>query len=602
MNKDIKMPHRTVLNVEQSALGYRWEWRCTETQRIQALAMTQQYGLPDILSQILSARNISLNEVSSFLEPKLKDLMPDPEILAGMKEAVSRIVQAIHSHEKIAVFGDYDVDGACSTALITRYLLDCGLQVLYHIPDRITEGYGPNKEAIEEFCRKGASLLICVDCGSASSDAFVNAGKNNLDILVLDHHQTGEMLPDILALVNPNRQDDLSGLGYLCATGVVFLTLVALNRKLREKNIWNANRPEPNLLACLDLVALATIADVVPLTGLNRAFIRHGLTIMRKREHPGLVALMDSARLNGPPEAWHMGYILGPRINAGGRIGDSSLGTRLLLSHDPDDAARIAERLELLNRERQAIEQISVEEAGSQADHILMQNPERWILVVSSPDWHSGIVGLIASRLRERFNRPVIAFAIQEDGTATGSGRSVPGIDIGSLIRNAVEHSYALKGGGHTMAAGVSIEANHLDRFTDYLNASVPAQFDNRENNTLLIDASLTAGGATSTLIKEIDQAGPFGSAHPEPLFVFADHRLTEVQEIGSAGHIRVELTAPDQQKVRGIAFRAASGNLGQALKQNKGRAIHAVAGLACDHWGGKERVDLRLKDISVRN
>ena len=596
------MKHKPFLDIEHSALGYRWDFRCTEHQKIQALAITQQYGLPDILSQILSGRGVSLHDVPSFLNPRLKDLMPDPETLSGMKEAVSRIVQAIRKNERIAVFGDYDVDGACSTALMTQYLQKCGLQVQFHIPDRITEGYGPNSAAIENFKNNKTDLLICVDCGTTSFEPFETAEKLKLDVIVLDHHQTEETLPNIQALVNPNRQDDLSGLGYLCATGVVLLTLVALNRELRKTGFWNTSRPEPNLMAQLDLVALATVADIVPLIGLNRAFVKQGLAILRKREHPGLMSLMDCARLNGPPEAWHLGFLLGPRINAGGRIGDSSLGTRLLMSSNPEEAARIAERLEHLNRERQAIEQTSVLEAEAQAEYILSQDFQNWLLVVSSPNWHSGIVGLIASRLKERFNRPVIAFAIQENGMATGSGRSVPGIDIGALIRKAVEHSYALKGGGHMMAAGVTVEETRIRDFSDYLNSSIPSDFNNEENNILFIDASLTAGGAQLSLLKDIDLAGPFGSAQPEPVFAFLNHRLIDAKEVGSGGHIRIKLAAADQQKINGIAFRAASSDLGRALMQNMGRNIHAAGSLTCDRWGGKERVDLRLRDISMIN
>lgn len=588
-----------MFGVETSALGHRWVERCSSRQASIAMAVAQKYGLAEILARVLAGRDVGLDEVESFLEPRLRDLMPDPFVLRDMEKAVERLAASVEKREKVAIFGDYDVDGACSAALLADFFRQCGVPYIVHIPDRLTEGYGPNIEAIRRLKEQGAEMLVTVDCGTSGHEPIAEAKRLGLDTVVLDHHQAEEKLPQALALVNPNRQDDLSGLGYLCAAGVVFLFLVALHRALRQRRFWGGGDP-PDLMAGLDLVALATVADVVPLKGLNRAFVRQGLAVISKRRRPGLAALADAAGLRDRPEAWHLGYLIGPRINAGGRVGDSGLGVRLLLAEEAESAGRLAGKLDLLNRERQQIEQTAVEEAKAETELFLERNPQAIFVQSYSPQWHAGVIGLVAARLKERFRLPSFAFTQTGDDIVTGSGRSVAGFDIGTAVRTAVEAGVAMKGGGHAMAAGVTVALSRLDEFRDFLIRyfSEHGKKDGLEN-VLAIDASLTAGGATPELMKLINRAGPFGSGQPEPVFAFANHRLVEAREVGSAGHIRIKLRAGDGSIVGGIAFRAAGQPLGIALQQSVGEVIHAAGTLALDRWGGTEKADLRLLDIA---
>jgi single-stranded-DNA-specific exonuclease len=591
---------RAFLGVTRSALGRTWSERCDAGRATIALAIAQTHAVPDVLARVLAGRGVSVQETPGFLSPRLRDLLPDPYVLNGMERAAERLADAVERRETVAILGDYDVDGACSAALLAEYLRSCGVAYLIHIPDRILEGYGPNVEAVRALKEQGADLLVTADCGTASHEPIAEAMRLGLDVVVLDHHQAPERIPPALAIVNPNRQDDLSGLGHLCAAGVVFLTLVALNRRLRSRGFF-ADRKEPDLLASLDLVALATVADVVPLTGLNRAFVRQGLHVMRGRGRAGLAALLDAAGLTGVPECWHLGYLVGPRINAGGRIGDATLGAKLLLTEDPFWASRLAAELDRLNRERQIIEQEAVAEAEAQALHALLGRTDVPVVVASSPDWHPGIVGLVAARLKERFRRPAFAFAQNADGTATGSGRSVPGVDLGRAVRTAVETGLAIKGGGHVMAAGVTIRIEDLGRFEAFLGERLTeAVGDALTFDTLLVDASLTAAGAVPSLVTAIERAGPFGAGQPEPVFVFANHRLIEAREVGSGGHVRIKLRSGDGTIIGGIAFRAAGQPLGQALARSLGCHVHVAGTLCLDRWGGHERVEIRITDLAA--
>jgi single-stranded-DNA-specific exonuclease len=596
----LSLQPRPFLNVTNSVLGRTWHERCDASRAVMATAIAQTHGVPDVLARVLAGRGVSVQEAPGFLEPRLRDLMPDPHVMTGMEAAAARLADAVQRGETVAIFGDYDVDGACSAALLGEFLRACGVPFLIHIPDRITEGYGPNVEAIRTLAGQGARLLVTVDCGTASHEPLAEAARLGLDAVVLDHHQAPERLPAAHALVNPNRQDDLSGLGHLCAAGVVFLTLVALNRVLRARGFWNG-RPAPDLLAGLDLVALATVADVVPLIGLNRAFVRQGLAIMRGRQRPGLATLADVAALRAAPECWHLGYLLGPRINAGGRIGDAALGSRLLLEADPVAAARMAAELDRLNRERQAIEQAAVAEAEAQALLALDRAPDAPLIVTRSPEWHPGIVGLAAARLKERFRRPAFAFTIQPDGSATGSGRSVPGADLGRAVRAAVEAGVAIKGGGHAMAAGVTVPSSDLDRFAAFVSERLAdAVGDAQLMDSLAIDATLTAGGARPEIVSAVERAGPFGAGQPEPVFAFANHRVVDAREVGGAGHVRVTLRGGDGATLGGIAFRAAGQPLGQALQKASGGSLHVAGTLCVDRWGGGERVEIRVIDAAV--
>ncbi|WP_245571668.1 single-stranded-DNA-specific exonuclease RecJ [Microvirga subterranea] len=557
------------------------------------------HGLSDVLARVLAGRGVGLHETEGFLNPRLRDLMPDPAVLTDMEPAASRLADAVIRREKVAIFGDYDVDGACSAALLAEYLRSCGVSYAIHIPDRITEGYGPNVDAIRALREQGADVLVTVDCGTASIVPLAEAKRIGLDSVVLDHHQAPTELPEALAIVNPNRQDDLSGLGHLCAAGVVFLFLVALNRALRKRGFFNGGS-EPDLMGSLDLVALATVADVVPLIGLNRAFVRQGLAVMRSRRRVGLAALLDAAGLAGAPECWHLGYLVGPRINAGGRIGDAALGSRLLLTEDSLQAGQLAAELDRLNRERQAIEVMAVADAEAQAFMAMETQPDLPVVVTASGDWHPGVVGLIAARTKERFRRPAFAFTLNSDGTATGSGRSVPGVDLGAVVRAAVDVGLAIKGGGHTMAAGVTIQAADLERFRAYVGERLADPVSVAQlNDHFAIDATLMAGGAQPGVVAALERAGPFGAGHPEPVFVFPQHRLVEAREVGSGGHVRVKLRGGDGSIIGGIAFRAAGQPLGMALSNGIGNSLHVAGTLSVDRWGGAEKVEVRIMDVA---
>lgn len=593
-------PPRAFLGVTRSALGRPWRDRLDAAGLGRAEALTQREGLPDILARLLAGRGVEPNEAQSFLEPRLRDLLPDPGTLIDMGPAAARLARAVESGERVAIFGDYDVDGACSAALLADFLTQAGARPRIHIPDRLIEGYGPNSDAIRQLAAEGATLLVTVDCGTTSHEPLAEARRLGLDVVVLDHHQAPERLPEVEALVNPNRQDDLSGLGHLCAAGVVFLALVATRAELRRRGAWGSRGGEPDLLAALDLVALATVADVVPLQGLNRAFVRQGLAILRGRARPGLAALMDVAGLDGPVQPWHLGFLLGPRINAGGRIGDAGLGARLLLTTDEIEARGIAAELNRLNQERQEIERQAVIEAISQADHALMRDPALAVLLASSPDWHPGIVGLVAARLKERFRKPAFALALNGEGGATGSGRSVAGVDLGRAVRAAVEAGLAVKGGGHAMAAGVTLAPGQDATFHAFLAQRLASEVAAAgESEALLVDAALSAGGATPRLLAEIDRAGPFGQGSPEPVFVFPAHRLTDAVEIGSGGHVRVKLKGGDGTSVGGVAFRCAQEPLGRALLAARGESVHLAATLTLNRWGGNEKAELRVLDLA---
>ncbi|MCK2052750.1 single-stranded-DNA-specific exonuclease RecJ [Methylobacterium sp. 37f] len=589
---------RAFLDVTRSVLGRPWRDRCADP-ALQAYAatMVQAHALPEMLARVLAGRGIRPAEAEAHLHPRLRDLMPDPDCLVDMPAATDRLARAVMAGERVAIFGDYDVDGAASAALLAGYLRGLGLTVQIHIPDRITEGYGPNVAAVTALHAAGATLLVTVDCGTSGHAPLEAAAALGLDVVVLDHHGAPEQLPPACALVNPNRLDDLSGLGHLCAAGVVFLTLVALNRRLRGQEGLVGSLPD--LAESLDLVALATVADVVPLAGLNRALVVQGLKVMRARGRVGLAALLDAASLSEPPEAWHLGYLVGPRINAGGRIGDAALGATLLTTADPAEAARIAADLDRLNRERQAIEAQAVAAAEAEMDHALSLDPERPVLVAASADWHPGIVGLIAARLKERFGRPAFAFALRPDGTATGSGRSIAGADLGQAVRSAVEAGLALKGGGHTMAAGVTLPGFDVSRFGDHLAGALAVTVaEARSVEALLVDGAMSAGGVTAELVRTIHRAGPFGSAAPEPTFVLARHRIVDAAIVGN-GHVRARLRSRDGQAIGAIAFRAAQGPLGQAILSGLGREVHIAGTLSVDTWRGAERAQMRICDLA---
>ena len=590
---------RPFLGVEQSATGRAWRDRLDERAAARALAITQRHQLPELLARVLAGRGVEVEEAVAFLDPTVKSLMPDPDRLTDMPVAAARLAEAVERGESVAVFGDYDVDGATAAALLTRYLRYGGLEPIFYIPDRLFEGYGPNVEAVRLLKEKGAALLVTVDCGTTSHEALAEAARLGLATIVIDHHQADETLPPALAVVNPNRLDDLSGLGHLAAVGLVFMVVVALNRALRQRGFWTAPRSEPDLFGLIDLVALGTVADVVPLKGLNRAFVAKGLLAMRRRENVGLTALMDIARLGGPPEPWHLGFLLGPRINAGGRIGRATLGVDLLLQADAAEAARIAAELDRLNRERQVIEAQALAQAEAEVLAALGVEERGAVVVTAAEGWHPGVVGLVAARLKERFGRPAFAIALGAGGTGTGSGRSIAGVDLGSAVRQAVREGLLIKGGGHAMAAGVTLKREALGPFRAFLEARLGAAVAAaRFADALSIDGALTAGAANLETVAAVARAGPFGAGNPEPVLALPGHQLVYVEEAGAA-HLRARLRSGDGATVNAIAFRAAGQKLGAALLAHRGRAVHAAGSLAIDRWNGQERVQLRLVDIA---
>ena len=596
----LEFSERHFLGVARSATGRAWRDRLDARGQARALAIAQRHGLPELLSRVLAGRGVEADAVEAFLDPTIKRLLPDPHALTDMEATTARLARAIEQSERVAIIGDYDVDGATASALLCRYLRACGLDPLVHIPDRIFEGYGPNVDAIRGFAEQGITLLVTVDCGTTSLEALDEAKKLGLDTVVIDHHQADERLPAALAVINPNRVDDLSQLGHLAAVGLIFVTLVGLSRLLRQRGFWTEARPEPDLLSVLHLVALGTVADVVPLTGLNRAFVSKGLIALRRREHAGLTALMDVARLAGPPEPWHLGFLLGPRINAGGRIGRADLGARLLLEEDPTECARIAAELDRLNSERRLVEQATLEQAEAEALAALGLEEKGAVVVTAQEGWHPGVVGLVAARLKERYARPAFAIALGRGGLGTGSGRSVAGVDLGRAVRRAVQEGLLVKGGGHAMAAGITLRKDALGAFRAFLEDVLAKDVEtSRRETALMIDGAISAGGADVALSELLGRAGPFGAGNPEPVLALPAHILAYADPVGDK-HIRARFKSGDGKFVTAIAFRAVGQPLGNALLENRGRALHAAGYLALDHWQGEPRVQMRLVDVAA--
>lgn len=586
------------LNVERSVSDRCWIDRLDPAAARMAGAIAQQTELSEILARIVAGRGVSVEEAAQFIAPTIRDLMPDPSTLAGMDTLAARLADAIEAGETVGLFGDYDVDGACSVALMERYLRHFGLNPPTHIPDRIFEGYGPNDAAMEGLIGQGATLIMTLDCGTTSHGPIAHARKLGAAVVVIDHHLAPDALPEADALVNPNRRDDISGLGYLCATGVAFMVLVATNRVLRERGRGGL----PDLLGWLDMVALATVCDVVPLKGLNRAFVLRGLEVMRKGANVGLSSLAIAARVSGPVNAYHLGFMLGPRINAGGRISDAGLGARLLATSDEHEALAIAQRLDELNGERQRIEMAAVEQALATAEMEIGEGPGPAVLVTASSEWHQGIVGLVAGRLKERFDRPAFAIALGPDGGGTGSGRSVPRVDLGAAVVDAVRGGIIAKGGGHAMAAGVTLAPGQLGPFRAWLNDTLGDDVTAaRAGSGVRIDAALTARGANADFVRQIERAGPFGAGNPTPVFAFPVHQIRYAEVVGAGGHVRCTVGAGDGANLKAIAFRAAGSPLGDALLGARdGQRLHLAGTLNIDHWQGRETVQLRIIDAAV--
>ncbi len=580
---------RAFLNVSRSLTGRHWVGPPPDLERL-AEGLSQQAGLPLTVARILAARGIAAAEAPGFLDPRLRDLMPDPRRLRDMRPAAARLLDAARRGQRVAVFADYDVDGAGSAALLIRWLRAQGVRATLYIPDRIDEGYGPNPAAIAGLAA-AHDLIVCVDCGTLAHEALA-AARGAADVIVLDHHLGGETLPPALAVVNPNRADETGDLGHLCAAGVVYLTLVEANRQAREAG----HGPMPDLIPLLDLVALATVADVAPLVGVNRAFVRQGLAIMARRGNCGLTALADSARLDSTPTAFHLGYVLGPRINAGGRVGAADLGARLLASDDPGESAQLAARLEALNEERRAIETAVREAALAQAEAREDGGALAW---AAGEGWHPGVVGIVAARLKEATDRPAVVIGI-EDGIGKGSARSVPGVDLGRAIQRLAAEGLLLKGGGHMMAAGLTVAADRIALAMARLEALLaPALAAAPGRGTLRVSGLLTPAAATPELWEMIERAGPFGPAAPTPRHVFADQLIGSATTMGQGRHLRLNFRDGSGAAMEAIAWGAMEGPLGPALIGARGGRFHLAGRLELSHWQGRARLRLRLDDAA---
>ncbi len=574
------------LNVTRSLKGRRWVGPDADLERASE-ALEQNTSLPRPLCQILARRGVAAQEAESFLAPALRDLLPDPRSVKDMQKAATRFLQAVKHRQRIAVFADYDVDGGSSAALLITWLRQMGLSATLYVPDRIDEGYGPNDEAMAALARDH-DLIICVDCGTLSHDPI--AAAKAADVIVLDHHLGGETLPDCHAVVNPNRQDESGDLAHLCAAAMVFLMLVEANRQMREDGAKG-----PDLMAMLDLVALATVADVAPLIGVNRALVRQGLTVMARRERPGVVALSDISRMDSAPNTYHLGFLLGPRVNAGGRIGQADLGARLLSTDNPDEASAMAERLDQLNTERRDIEAAVRAAAMEQAEERGLDAPLVW---AAGEGWHPGVVGIVASRLKESTNRPAIVIGLDGD-EGKGSGRSVAGIDLGASIQRLAAEELLIKGGGHKMAAGLTVARDQLEpamaRLSELLEKQGAGDIGPAD---LKLDGLLMPGAASIDLIQQIETAGPFGAGAPAPRFAFPDCEIRFAKRIGDS-HLKITFGDGLSARLEAIAFGAFDTDLGSTLLNHNGAHFHLAGRLEINTWGGRQQVQLRLEDAA---
>jgi single-stranded-DNA-specific exonuclease len=586
------------LGVTKSLSGRIWQPRLDESRLAEQIC--QRHELPDLLGRILAARGVEVEEVEAYLNPTLRTLMPQPGVLVDMEHGAERLATAISTGERIGVISDYDVDGICSAALLRSFLRATGSDCLIHIPDRLTEGYGPSEEAVHSLNSQGCSLLLTLDCGVMAHDPLAEARKIGLDVVVVDHHQASAELPLTTAVINPNRQDDLSGLGYLCAAGVTMILVAAVNRQLRNRGWYKEMRPEPNLLQWLELVALATICDVVPLKGLNRAYVTQGLKILARRQNLGLAALADAARLKRPPDAYALGYILGPRLNAAGRIGNAMLGLQLLSAEDRGEANQIAGELEGLNRERQGIELDVLAQAMAQAEASLGTDVRSPVILVAGEGWHPGVLGLVAARLKERYYLPSLALGYSRGATvASGSGRSIPGIDLGDAIRAAGSAGLILKGGGHALAAGLTVELARLLDLRAFLEERLSAALPLSSRRSLEVDAAINARGVTLDLIELIEQAGPYGAGNPPPILALPAHRVIYADAAGS-DHIRCTLAAGDGTRIKAIAFRALGTAWGETILSERQQPLHFAGRLAVDDWNGKRSPSFQIEDVAA--
>ncbi len=580
------------LDVEKSLTGKKWIGPNQNVSRL-AEGLSQSQGISSLLANILIKRGAPKENIQTYLLPKLRNLIPNPSILKDMDTAIERVIIAVQNNEKVAIFADYDVDGGASAALMYHWFIHFKLQPTIYVPDRIKEGYGPNLKAMTELSKEH-DLIICVDCGTVSFIPIEAATRNNCDIIIVDHHLSGTQLPKAIATVNPNRYDEDTELKYLCAAGVLFLMLVGLNRAMKKLAIQG-----PELIALTDLVALATIADVASLKGLNRAFVRTGLQIMATRNRPGLVALSDVSGMRAAPRANDLGFVLGPRINAGGRIGQADLGVRLLIENDMSKANSIASELNDLNSQRKLIETQMTLEAIEQIESRTQTSTLIW---AAQKGWSPGLIGIVASRMKEKFNKPSMIIAIDNYGLGKGSGRSIEGIDLGSIVGQLEEERIIDQGGGHKLAAGITLKESNIEKALIRLSDLISEQGNNNQpSHSLEVDGLLTSNSATVDLIEDIDQAGPFGAGMPGPRIAFADCRVRYATIIGES-HLKLTLSDGNGAYIQGIYFRAFENEIGEQLINAKDQLFHFVGKLEVDEWTGQKKSKFIIEDVAVSN
>ncbi|NDF11426.1 MAG: single-stranded-DNA-specific exonuclease RecJ [Proteobacteria bacterium] len=574
-------------------------WRFAESNEALALAHIQHHDVPDVVGRMLAQREITVENATHFLNPTLRHFLPEPLHLIDMEKAAKRLLLAIKKQETICIFGDYDVDGATSTAMLVRYLRSVGNDARFYIPDRILEGYGPSTTALLQLRKEGVDLVITVDCGTVAFEPLEAAAKAGLDIVVIDHHLSEHAVPTAIAVVNPNRMDETSKERNLCAAGVTFLLLVALNRMLREEGFFKT-RQEPDLLSLLDLAALGTVCDVMSLTNLNRAFVSQGLKIMAKRGNIGLSALADVGRMDGPPSVYHLGFILGPRINAGGRVGESHLGARLLSTEDPEEAAALAKELDRLNAERQQIEKSVLEEAAKLTE-LQANNP---VVTIAGKGWHPGVIGIVAGRIKELLGRPTAIIALDK-GIGKASARSIQGVDFGSAITAARLEGLLLAGGGHAMAGGFTVEEKFIPELVRFFNERLAADVTREtEEKILTLDASLPLSALTPELMQSLEALAPYGVGNPEPRFACMDVRVVKADIVGE-NHVRAIFTeqgaaANGKSRLKAVAFRCSDSPLGHTLLYSKGKNLHIAGRLKMNRWQGNESVEMQIEDVIV--
>jgi len=579
---------------EVSVSGKNWISKNYSSEKVSFLK--DNFNLSETLSKLIAIRNIKLEEVNLFLKPKIKNILPNPFVLKGMEKAVSRTIEAINRNEKIGIFGDYDVDGATSTAILGNYFSEINQKIEIYIPDRKTEGYGPSKKGFEKLISNGSNLIFTVDCGTLSFDTIEFSQKKNTDVLVLDHHQSELKLPNAFSVVNPNRFDDESKLNYLCAAGVCFMFLIALNKKLRDLSWFKENKKnEPNLLEYLDLVSLGTVCDVVPLVGLNRAIVSQGLEIMKKKSNLGLKTLKNICGIESNVTVYDLGYKLGPRINAGGRVGKCSHGANLFLSKDSKETFKIASELEIFNKERKEIEN----EMLKKIEKNIKIDPNESVIVLSGHNWHGGIIGIIAARLKEKYNKPTVIISV-ERGLGRASARSILGFDIGSIIISAVQSKILKKGGGHKMAGGFTIEESKIEEFKEFIKKKfLTIQKNLIKTNNLFFDSKISPSAINEGFFSEVNSLSPFGSGNPEPKFVIEDLKLLKSSIIGDR-HIRSLFSAADGSVIKSVTFNAVKTDLESYLLSKNSKKINIFGKLSLNEWKGQKNVEFIIDDISV--